>query len=399
MRSIVIITLFGFCNSQWHHDWDTVQSMWWGDFGYSLLSDTQAKFIAYHYKIVSLEKCTGHASHMDTEAAIYQTAAQLKKFNPMLKVLFYWSVSQAGIQCYAANQMFTAHPEWHLKDDYGNIYQPPRIDVTIQAAQDWWLSIPLGGNNSSNLIDGILADDAGYNSYPNMTKDRMHSLYEAKLALLARMQTIFTQKTKDGIVLGNGFSEYDQSPRDPHNRKILQYVNAVQSEHYAVFEQVDPKTGELKLDKVADVLNNIEWASQNKNKTVFASFWPGRIVGFNNGWPKYVNNSQPIGMDAWRKVLKEQLLFQLASFLIVADTNVYMTYAVWYELHQGFVTCPENPESCCTPPDFYPELRKALGSPIGPRIQRNTYQWQREFQHATVLLDLTDVTATNISWL
>jgi hypothetical protein len=38
------------------------------------------------YRVVSLEKCTGFASNVKTEDAIYGTAQQLKKINPDVKV-------------------------------------------------------------------------------------------------------------------------------------------------------------------------------------------------------------------------------------------------------------------------------------------------------------------------
>ena len=44
-------------------------------------------------------------------------------------------------------------------------------------------------------------------------------------------------------MLGNGLSEYDQSPTDPHNLESLAYHDAVQNEHFAAFEQRDPTTG------------------------------------------------------------------------------------------------------------------------------------------------------------
>jgi hypothetical protein len=72
--------------SRWHHSFDTVGDMWFSDFGYSLLSQEQATFIANNYKVVSLEKCTGRAQGIKSEAGIYQTAMQLKKINPSLKV-------------------------------------------------------------------------------------------------------------------------------------------------------------------------------------------------------------------------------------------------------------------------------------------------------------------------
>ena len=85
-----------------------------------------------------------------------------------------------------------------------------------------------------------------------------------------------------GVVMGNGFNEYsppNQDPTDPHNRESLQYMRAIQNEHFAAFEQVDRATGANDVVKVANVLDNIEWAAQNKSKVVFCSFWPGPAIG------------------------------------------------------------------------------------------------------------------------
>jgi hypothetical protein len=41
------------------HSWDTAGQAWWGDFGYSLLNNEQATFIANNYYMASLEKYTG----------------------------------------------------------------------------------------------------------------------------------------------------------------------------------------------------------------------------------------------------------------------------------------------------------------------------------------------------
>ena len=191
--------------------------------------------------MVSLEKCTGRDSGFMTEEAIYRTAAQLKGFNPDLKVLFYWSTSQAGIACYKANEALTKHPEWLLRDGEGKLVSPPRIDVTNADAVNWWLSVPLNGTDGqgnyegvgpvTKLIDGILADDSGYNAFPGFTTSRLEQLYSAKLSMIQRMQKKFSSANA-GVVLGNGLSEYDQSPPDPHNLRIIEAVDAVQNEHY-----------------------------------------------------------------------------------------------------------------------------------------------------------------------
>ena len=105
----------------WAHSWDTAGAAWWGDFGYSLLSEPQAEFIAKNYFLASLEKCTGQGQGLKTEEGIYQTARQLKKHNPAVKTTFYWHTGQAGIGCYANNATFMSHPEWFLRDDNGNV--------------------------------------------------------------------------------------------------------------------------------------------------------------------------------------------------------------------------------------------------------------------------------------
>lgn len=105
----------------WAHSWDTPGAAWWGDFGYSLLTEPQATFVANNYNVASIEKCTGSNQGVKTEQGIYQTAAQLKKLNPSIKVTFYWHTGQAGIRCFANNATFMSHPEWWLRDDNGKI--------------------------------------------------------------------------------------------------------------------------------------------------------------------------------------------------------------------------------------------------------------------------------------
>lgn len=63
--------------NRWTHGWDSTSSMTFADFGYSLLSQSQAAFVASKYRIISLEKCTGRSQGVTTETGIYRTARQV----------------------------------------------------------------------------------------------------------------------------------------------------------------------------------------------------------------------------------------------------------------------------------------------------------------------------------
>jgi len=86
----------------------------------SLLTDTELSFVSQHYRVFSMEKCSGSASGNTTEEYIYNTASRLKKLDPTTKTVFYWATDQQGIWCYSAAATFNANTKWHFLDDHGN---------------------------------------------------------------------------------------------------------------------------------------------------------------------------------------------------------------------------------------------------------------------------------------
>ena len=71
---------------------------------------------------------------------IYTTAAKLKKQDPAVKVLFYL-IAQFLI-CYKANATFFEHPDWLLRDDYGNLAGTGIMDYTNPQARAFWPAFP-----------------------------------------------------------------------------------------------------------------------------------------------------------------------------------------------------------------------------------------------------------------
>lgn len=322
-----------------------------------------------------------------------------------------------GLRCYAANSTFAAHKEWWLKDDHDNYVKYPSMDYTVKAARDWWASLPLLGDGDgtfeghpvSELIDGVLADGAGYVRLPNVSDARREEQTDGKNKMIAQLQAAFT-KANGGVVMANGISMYGGSTADPrrkpddHNVWLLDYTNGILNEHIAVFEQVHHTNGSLIVDKVEECMQAIDAAAarDNHSKNVFVSTWPGPYSGIGPQGPEYAKagpEPTPTTKDEWRDALRRHFSFALALYLSVVEANIYWFYGgVWYELHQGFVTCPEAPESCSAPPEWYPALQKSLGPPQGARklVAGKKYEWTREFEHATVHLNLNNPNVSKV---
>jgi hypothetical protein len=297
MKLCVVLALMGAANAGWSHGWNSVSEMTYADFGYTLLTDDQAKFAVSKYKIISLEKCTGSAQHVLTEKGIYQTARQLKAIDPTVKVVYYLATDLGGLRCYAANATFAKHKgkfliavqdpslmfaistaEWWLKDDNGKYLKYPSIDWSNAAARDWWTSLPLLGDGNgtfegtptSELIDGVLADGATFVRAPNISVARREALTDAKFKMVGQLQDIIT-KANGGVVMANGISMYGASADDPritpddHNLGLLGHSDGILDEHIAVFEQVEKKNASLRVQLVADNLVAIEKAAAMKN--------------------------------------------------------------------------------------------------------------------------------------
>jgi len=384
----------------WTHDWTTAASAQFADFGYVALTPAQSAFAAASYTIVSLEKCTGPGP---TEANIYATAARIKAANAKTRVLFYWATDQQGIWCYAASAALLANPSWWLRDDAGRVINVtqgassvPRIDYTVAAARDWWASVPLAGAGAAALIDGVLADGTGSRCpAPGISAARCAALVAGKSAMVRQLQAAL-DAANGGSVLGNGLDLYDGGPAD-HNLYTLADMDGIMGEHYAVFESVRAN-GTLDVDRVALFISLVGEAAAKKKLVVVAT-WPGLYMTpfAADGWPSWPNASQPTTTVGWQAALLAKHAFALAAYLTVAEETVFMQYEGWYSSAQGAIACPEAPQSCAAPPNWYPDLQRPLGAPAGPAVRAGK-TWTRRFAHATSTLNLDQPDASGVAF-
>mmetsp|Transcript_8353 Transcript_8353/g.21308 ORF Transcript_8353/g.21308 Transcript_8353/m.21308 type:complete len:162 (+) Transcript_8353:1-486(+) len=153
-------------------------------------------------------------------------------------------------------------------------------------------------------------------------------------------------------------------------------------------------------------------------KTVFIHAFPGpagTTVGSEGMFPVRGNTTQgsqntfrvaqwagpervPKSAQACRDAAAARVVESLAPFLIVANERTFLSYAWFYNMEDGYIPCPGNAE-CGMPSQWYPEFRKPIGAPKGPATTDSTRTvWRREFEYATVHVDLTNRTASEIVW-
>ena len=110
----------------------------------------------------------------------------------------------------------------------------------------------------------------------------------------------------------------------------------------------------------------------------------------------YGDTPVPKDPAAVRQSAADLLVQSLAPFLIVANERVFFSYGWFWNIEDGYIPCPENIE-CGMPSTWYKEFSQPLGNPKGAAVRNGTI-WTRQFEHASVYVDLADRTKSRIDW-
>ena len=375
------------------HDWSNAQAMQFIDFGYQTLTDAQAAFVASHYRIVSIEKCTGYPA-LTTEAGFLRSAQLLKAHDPTVQTLLYWDTNQGWLQCYGAKDGLLTRPDWWLRSASGAVLYVdeangiPYLNTSVPEARAWWAGVPMAVHAANrSLLDGVFVD--GTSAWcPAQTPD-CGALVSGRAAMVALLRALLANATGGaGVVLGNGLSMY--SPARNNELDSLANMDGIMLEHFAVFEQV--VQGSLNVPLVAQALQRVADAAAT-GKLVAMACWPGPFTdAFDaRGFPGWAGNvSAPTTYAGWRAALLQYAPFALAAFLTVAEPNVFMQYQVWYNgFSQGAIPCDAAPTTCAAPSaaTWYPDWLKPIGPPLGAATRAGNV-WTRRFAFATSTLDL-----------
>ena len=311
----------------WSHDWSTAQAMQFIDFGYQLMNDEQAAFVASHYRVVSIEKCTGFWDwpSRSTEQAFLESAARLKRHNPSVRTLLYWDTDQASLQCYAGAAKLLAQPGWWLRGVDGAVLYAdtaraiPYLNTSVPEGRAWWIGVPLGVAAAANIMDGVLVDGTGSRCPGGLAADACTAYVDGKFAMVAALRAALAN---GAVVLGNGLSLY--SPAHNNDLDTLAGMDGIMLEHFAVFEQIRPD-GAINVPLAAQALARVAEAAATGAAVVMAC-WPGPYTdAFDvHGFPGWAGaQAAPTTNEGWRAALLRYAPFALAAFLTVAETNVF----------------------------------------------------------------------------
>ncbi|GAB5558975.1 MAG: hypothetical protein SynsKO_06220 [Synoicihabitans sp.] len=347
--------------------WDTVPIAF--HFGHSdaLMTPEQAAFVASKSNFICLEKGHGVGQLGDTETGIEQEARQLKRFNPDMKVIFYWNTF-LDYSMFAAHADYGRHPEWWLRTLDGELDlkngRQRRYDLSNPEVRNWWTDVAYEAvvNGSS---DGVFMD-----AFPQVKNRNNLKLWgEEKFAAIQQGLADIVRETReklgeDHLIVVNGIRS---TPNWSSGFDFPEHVDAAMIEHFGFFNS---STKESMLRDIREM----ERAGK-AGKIVVLKGWAG--FTFIDG------EAMAKPLEEKRAIAKRSLNFYLAAFLAGAQENCYFIYNWGYRMHNGCL-------------EWYPEFDRPLGPPQGDLVQEG-WKLSREYEHASVWVNL-ETRESEITW-
>lgn len=350
--------------------WDTTPMYFMFGDTHRLLSPKEVDFIAARTGFLCIEKSHGRKTLGAAELGAKHEVAAFRKIKPEAKVLFYFNSAYAW-PFTSYNEAFTrkkidAHPELKkfliVDPKTGELAHRNNIfcfDVLNAEFRDWWVDTVAKGVAQSGS-DGVFIDQMHGFSWLRREQSR-----EVQIAMGEMMGALKKKMGPDKILLGN---------------------NAHQAMAKHVFPQVDASMFEHHNEEVLSKKRLLrDWKDMLKIAKAgkISIFRIGVEVEANTGQDHLDSEREPSEMAA---LADEKLEFYLACYLIGAQPYSYFQYGWGWTLSSGSL-------------QEFPMLHKPLGPPKGAykRTTRTGWQFTREFEHASVWVDL-ETKEAKISW-
>jgi len=347
--------------------WDQIQLYFHGRKA-TAFNDTEIAYLA-KFPLITLEKTTGNQTFLTTEEGSIQAARSIKAVNVAAKVLYYRNV-MVHYGTYAVNSSIVNISEPFLKHrTTGEVLQlvgtNPGYDLSKATVRKWWVDHCVFMSNQPE-IDGVFVD--------GNVKAITPTYFLSELGQTKKTQIL------------NGYNLMMDSLKSALNPQKLNFANLIRATlddsglgymHYFDGSYIENFIGNKEY-----IAKGIEAAQTvaRQNKLLTFTF--------------FITDNLPteIPTDANGNVIlshEHQALFDfyLAIYLICAEKYSYFLVTENYDV---------NPGKNRFWMKQFAEYSKPLGSPKGD-ASKNGFIYTREFEHASVRLDLNTMSGT-INW-
>ena len=403
---VVIHTVPVFGATPFQHGWGKVSDMMGMHAAFSSgVPQEDIEFVASHYAtITTAAACsTGiNATHTIEEVTL-DTATRIKNVNPDVTVGMYWRSDfvMEIEECSWFADEWLAHPEWRLKMDNGTVITRSDrffyIDYSNPDACAFYTKVLVNVSSFLNdsgapildyvYIDGDPALSQTSSFLPGIGPARSQQLVGDIYNCFGGIQSQLDERGFDQKVVLNGMD-------DVFSATIHRATGAAASmfDHWTILQFLHGNNGSFVLEDM-DAAIALASGNRTNNFTLKIKGWPGPIIQQRDQYPP--NIPTPTTTAEFQAVAEQRFNSELAFFLLVAESKDFWVYS-WFWRWYDYV--PNNPAST-VPPHFFPEAACAIGAPNGPyRRTPGTWIYTREFEHASVYVDLTNRTACKVSF-
>ena len=335
-------------------------------------TDEEIRYLAT-FPLITFEKATGHKDSGSVEAGTLKAARAVKAINPDTKILYYRNVI-VHYGGYAANTSLKDIPAAFLAGRSGNDKlirnRLQAYDLSNKALRDWWIdAVEYVCSDSS--IDGVFLDGVVKVLEPVFLKGVITP--EKKVAELAGYVTMMADTRK---MLGPQKLMLANILRARFSDSGLSYIKALDGSYIEGFEGA---VGMSRKDYVAQGIRDFQNAACQGSIVAYTCTLGRNLQDADEALrPAARNgNTAPPSRDA-----QSRFDYQLAIFLICAEKYSYFDLKDGYDAKRSKTWLTRRAD-----------YDRPLGRPKGPAL-RDGYTYTREFEHASVQLDIDNETAS-----
>ena len=338
-------------------------------------TDEEIKHLAT-FPLITFEKATGHKDSGFVEAGTLKAARAVKAINPDTKILYYRNVI-VHYGGYAANTSLRNIPGAFLVGRNGNDKlirnRLEAYDLSNKMLRDWWIDA-VEDVCSDPSIDGVFLDGVVKIIEPIFLKGVITP--QKKAAELAGYMTMMADTRK---MLGPQKLMLANILRARFSDSGLSYIRALDGSYIEGFE------GAVKMsrkDYVAQGIRDFQKAAREGYIVAYTGKLGRNLQDADEAPRSRADNNNRVKQGRDTQSLFD---YQLAIYLICAEKYSYFYLKDGYDAKKSNTWLTRRAD-----------YDRPLGPPKGLAV-RNGYTYTRQFEHASVKLDIENETA-EIIW-